>query len=122
TLKILFYVIKCCILISSIYIAFLYYIVLINAINGGGITVLIEVKNNITTFICGSCGRIITTAENFLINPMSLSKYEFVIFGGKYYYRCSCGERYELIKSSNPSVSEYLKFKMVRVVEQEYLF
>lgn len=83
--------------------------------------VLIEIKDDIATFVCTECGRVITTGQNFLVNPKAFPKRKITASGDKFFYSCRCGEKYELIKSSNPNVQEFLKFKHVKVVEQEYV-
>ena len=82
--------------------------------------VLIEFKDDIATFLCTECGRIITSGQNFLVDPKTFPKSEITASGDKFFYGCKCGEKYELIKSSNPNVSEFLKFKHVKVIEQQY--
>ncbi len=82
--------------------------------------VLIKLMDDIATFECTECGRIITTGENFLINPKAFPKSEITVSGDQFFYKCKCGEKNELIKSSNPNVQEFLKFKHVKVIEQEY--
>ena len=82
--------------------------------------VLIKLKDDIATFECIECGRIITTGENFLVNPKAFPKSEITVSGDQFFYKCKCGEKNELIKSSNPNVQEFLKFKHVKVIEQEY--
>jgi len=82
--------------------------------------VLIKLKDDIVTFECTECGRIITTGENFLVNPKAFPKSEITVSGDQFFYKCKCGEKNELIKSSNPNVQEFLKFKHVKVIEQEY--
>ena len=83
--------------------------------------VLIELKGDIATFVCMECGKVITTGQNFLVNPKAFPKSKITTSGDRFFYRCMCGEKYELIKSSNPNVQEFLKFKHVKVVEQEYV-
>ena len=34
--------------------------------------VLIEIKDDIAIFACAECGRIITTGQNFLVNPKNI--------------------------------------------------
>ncbi len=82
--------------------------------------VLIKLKDGIAIFECTECGRIITTGENFLVNPKVFPKSELTVSGNQFFYKCKCGEKNELIKSSNPNVQEFLKFKHVKVIEQEY--
>jgi hypothetical protein len=82
--------------------------------------VLIKLKDDIATFVCTKCGRVITTGENFLVNLKAFPENKITISGDQFFYRCRCGEKYELIRSSNPDVKEFLKFKYVKVVEQEY--
>ncbi len=82
--------------------------------------VLIEIKDDIATFVCTECGIVITTGQNFLVDPKAFPKSKITASGDKFFYSCRCGEKYELIKSSNPNVQEFLKFKHVKVVEQEY--
>ena len=83
--------------------------------------VLIEIKDDIATFVCTECGRVITTGQNFLIDPKVFPKNKITVSRDKFFYSCRCGAKYELIKSSNPNVQEFLKFKHVKVVEQEYI-
>ena len=82
--------------------------------------VLIELKDDIATFVCTGCGRVITTGQNFLVNPKEFPKSKITASGDQFFYRCICSEKYELIRSSNPNIQEFLKFKHVKVVEQEY--
>ena len=82
--------------------------------------VLIEIKDDIATFVCTECGIVITTGQNFLVNPKAFPKSKISASGDKFFYSCRCGEKYELIKSSNPNIQEFLKFKHVKVVEQDY--
>ena len=82
--------------------------------------VLIKLEDDIATFVCTECGRVITTGENFLVNPKAFPKSKLTASGDQFFYKCGCGEKYELIRSSNPNIQEFLKFKHVKVVEQEY--
>ena len=82
--------------------------------------VLIEIRDDVATFVCTECGRIITTGQNFLVNPKAFPKRNITASGDKFFYRCRCSAKYELIKSSNPNITQFLKFKHVKVVEQEY--
>jgi len=43
--------------------------------------VLIKLKDDIATFECTECGRIITTGENFLVNPKAFPKSEITVSG-----------------------------------------
>lgn len=82
--------------------------------------VLIELKDESSKFLCTDCKRTISTGQNFLVNKKDLPKTRLSRKDGGIYYTCICGERYELLKSSNPTVSDLLKFKHVKVVELEY--
>ncbi len=83
--------------------------------------VLIELKDDIATFVCTECGRVITTGENFLVKPKAFPKSMITASGDRFFYRCRCSKKYELIKSANPNIQEFLKFKHVKVVEHEYV-
>ncbi len=83
--------------------------------------VLIELNDDIAKFLCTECDEIIATGQNFLLSLNDLPKSRVVVSEDKIYYICTCGSKYELIKSSNPGAEDFLKFKHVRVVEQEYI-
>ena len=82
--------------------------------------ILIKLNDDVATFMCTECGRVITTSENFLVNPKAFPKKMITAFGDQVFYRCRCGEKHELIKSANPNIQEFLKFKQVKVVEPDY--
>jgi len=82
--------------------------------------VLIEVKDESTTFLCTACKRKITTGEDFLVSREDLPEKRMTSSEKGIHYNCVCGSRFELIKSSNPLSKDRLKFKHVRVVETGY--
>lgn len=85
-----------------------------------GRMVIIEVKDENATFLCTDCQRTISTGQDMLVSSRDLPKNRVSRSGDGVYYNCICGSRYELIKSSNPSTADRLKFKHVRIVELGY--
>ncbi len=83
--------------------------------------ILIELNDDIAKFLCTECDEIIAIGQNFLLNLKDLPKSRITALEDKIYYICTCGLKYELIKSSNPGVEDFFKFKHVKVVEQEYI-
>jgi len=79
--------------------------------------VLIEFNNDIAKFLCTECDGVIATSQNFLLDPKDFPESRIEASGDEIYYICTCGSRYELIKSSNPTAKDFLKFKHVKVVE-----
>jgi hypothetical protein len=82
--------------------------------------VLIELKDESSKFLCTDCKRTISTGQNFLVSKKNLPKTRLSREEGGIYYTCICGARFELLKSSNPTASDLLKFKHVKVIELEY--
>ncbi|HAJ95110.1 MAG TPA: hypothetical protein DCP02_02640 [Actinobacteria bacterium] len=78
--------------------------------------VLIEFNNDIAKFLCTECEGIIAISQNFLIDPKDFPKNRIEASGDGIHYICTCGSRYELIKSSNPIAKDLLKFKHVKVI------
>lgn len=83
--------------------------------------ILIELDDDIAKFLCTECDEMIATGQNFLLNLKDLPKSRIVASEDKIHYICTCGSKYELIKSSNPGVEDFFKFKHVKIVEQEYV-
>ena len=82
--------------------------------------VLIELNEENSKFLCTDCNRTISTGQNFLVRKRDLPKTRLSREDGGIYYTCICGARYELLKSSNPTAGDLLKFKHVKVVELGY--
>lgn len=91
-----------------------------NLVQGRDGMVLIEVKDESATFLCTECDRTISTGRNFLVKQKDLPEKRVSRSDDRIYYTCICGSRYELLKSSNPSSGDRLKFKHVKVIEMEY--
>ena len=79
--------------------------------------VLVEIGEDIKTFIYSSCKKIIAKGESFFIDSKRNPKFRYHQNLNNFYHQCSCEAVYNLIKDHSLKDIIGLKFKECIIIE-----
>ena len=80
--------------------------------------ITVNVEEDINTFLCTSCKRIIAASKSFVIDRSKYKDLNLICSNGTTYLKCGCGSFYEVIKCSTKEFEDGLKFRQSLILEE----